>query len=578
MLESSTELGRSDLTSKKLGELLLGAGVLTERQLEAALDLQGRRGGQLGELLMSTGQLTPDSLNAALSHQQGLTTEDLAEAVPEPGALELLPAEVALKHRVLPLMLDDGRLRVAMADPFDTAALNVVKMFAGGAIERVYASAEAISEAIGRHYGSNVSRMIADLNDPEGGDAGDGVEGDDQAPADLATHLQELAREPTVVNLVNLMIHEAVESRASDIHIEPFEKTLQVKYRIDGMLHEMSPPPKHLQPAITSRIKIMGGMNIAERFVPQDGHIDLPTARGPVDLRVSTVPTVYGESVVLRILDRATALIGLDNLGMPEPQLSDFKKELESPHGIVLVTGPTGSGKSTTLYAALTHLFRPELKILTIEDPVEYRLNGVNQIPVNPKRGLTFADGLRAILRQDPDVIMVGEIRDAETADIAIRSALTGHLVFSTLHTNDAVGAVARLMDMGIEPFLIASSLRGVMAQRLVRRLCQHCKQPAQPSEQIVRRLGHRLEEGATFYEGGGCRECRNTGYAGRMGIFEVITVDDELRDAIASRASTTKLIEVLGDRHIPMWEDGYRKAAAGQTTLSEVLRVTQDV
>ncbi|MBB6429892.1 GspE/PulE family protein [Algisphaera agarilytica] len=556
--------------------MLIEAGVITPQQLDAALEAQTRSGGRLGELLIASGQATAEAVCSALCRQQGIAPIDLAEAVPEAEALELLPAEVALKHRVLPLGFTDGRLHVAMADPFDGTACDVVKMFTGGAVERLFAPADAVGDAIGKHYGSNVSRMIADLNGES--EAASEIDLEDESPVDLASHLQALAREPTVVNLVNLMIHEAVEARASDIHIEPFEKTLKVKYRIDGMLHEMSPPPKHLQPAITSRIKIMGGMNIAERFVPQDGHIDLPTARGPVDLRVATVPTVYGESVVLRILDRATALIGLDNLGMPEPQLSDFKKELESPHGIVLVTGPTGSGKSTTLYAALTHLFRPELKILTIEDPVEYRLDGVNQIPVNPKRGLTFADGLRAILRQDPDVIMVGEIRDAETADIAIRSALTGHLVFSTLHTNDAVGAVARLMDMGIEPFLIASSLRGVMAQRLVRRVCQHCKQPAQPSETIVRRLGHRLEEHATFYEGAGCRECRNTGFAGRMGIFEVVTVDDELRDAIAGRATTSKLIQVLGERHVPMWEDGYRKAAAGQTTLAEVLRVTQDV
>lgn len=561
----------------------MDAGAVTARQRDAALEAQQRGTGKLGELLVESGQADASAVTAALCRQQGIEQIDLAEVTASAEALDVVPAEVALKHRVLPLALREGKLRVAMADPFDEAARGVVKMFAGGAVEPVFAPTHAVNDAIGRHYGSNVSRMIADLNAPPGSPApgslaGEGDAGENDAPADLATYLQELAREPTVVNLVNLLIHEAVEARASDIHIEPFEKSLKVKYRIDGMLHEMSPPPKHLQPAITSRIKIMGGMNIAERFVPQDGHIDLPTARGPVDLRVATVPTVYGESVVLRILDRATALIGLDNLGMPEPQLTDFKKELDSPHGIVLVTGPTGSGKSTTLYAALTHLFKPELKILTIEDPVEYRLDGVNQIPVNPKRGLTFADGLRAILRQDPDVIMVGEVRDAETADIAIRSALTGHLVFSTLHTNDAVGAVARLIDMGIEPFLIASSLRGVMAQRLVRRVCQHCKKPAKPSETIVRRLGHRLEEHATFYEGAGCRECRQTGFAGRMGIFEVITVDDELREAIAARASTTKLIQVLGEKHIPMWEDGYRKAAAGQTTLAEVLRVTQDV
>ncbi|MEM7624214.1 MAG: ATPase, T2SS/T4P/T4SS family [Planctomycetota bacterium] len=577
MIHSTLESDARTASPTRLGELLVAAGAITARQLDAALDAQPRSEQRLGELLLATGQLDASALTAALCRQRGVPTQELDDVAPDGETLDVLPAEVALKHRVLPLSFEGGRLRVAMADPFDHAALDVVRMFAGGSFGVVYAPAAAIEQAIGKHYGSNVSRMIADLNAPDSAEA-EGGELDEDSPIDLASHLQALAREPTVVNLVNLMIHEAVDARASDIHIEPFEKSLKIKYRIDGMLHEMSPPPKHLQQAITSRIKIMGGMNIAERFVPQDGHIDLPTARGPVDLRVATVPTVYGESVVLRILDRATALIGLDNLGMPEPQLSDFKKELESPHGIVLVTGPTGSGKSTTLYAALTHLFRPELKILTIEDPVEYRLDGVNQIPVNPKRGLTFADGLRAILRQDPDVIMVGEIRDAETADIAIRSALTGHLVFSTLHTNDAVGAVARLIDMGIEPFLIANSLRGVMAQRLVRRVCQHCKQPARPGEQIVRRLGHRLHEHATFYEGVGCRECRNTGFAGRMGIFEVITVDDALRDAISARHSTTKLIEVLGDQHVPMWEDGYRKAAAGQTTLAEVLRVTQDV
>ncbi len=495
---------------------------------------------------------------------------------PSKEALAAVPAEVALRHEMIPIGRDGNTVTLAMADPFDDAALAVARMFAAGRIERRVAPRERVIEAIGRHYGSNVSRLIANF----GGQEQDATDENGGGPegGDLATHLQNLAREPTVVNLLNLILHEAVEARASDIHLEPFEKTVKVKYRIDGMLHEVSPPPKHLQQALTSRVKIMAGMNIAERFVPQDGHIDFNTARGPVDLRVSTVPTVYGESVVLRILDRATALIGLQKLGLPPRELEDLRRELDSPHGILLVTGPTGSGKSTTLYAALNHLYRPELKILTIEDPVEYRLDGVNQIPVNPKRGLTFAGGLRSILRQDPDVIMVGEIRDGETADIAIRSALTGHLVFSTLHTNDAIGAVARLIDMGVEPFLIASSLRGVLAQRLVRRLCPHCRREAQPSEAVVKRLGHKLSEHHTFWAATGCRECRDTGYQGRMGIFELITVDDRLRGAIGNRASTGKLLEVLGERHVPMWEDGYRKAAAGQTTLEEVLRVTQDV
>ena len=517
---------------------------------------------------------------------RGITAVDLAEATPDPEALGRVPVEVATRHRLLPLAWDSGgdddgggTLTVAMADPFDRAALAVVRMLVSGEgatlATRLAAApdadpAAAVAEAIGRAYGSNVTRLIGSM----GGEGDDAVDAGDAAPADLTQHLQALAGEPTVVNLVDLIIHEAIAARASDIHVEPFEKALKIKFRVDGVLHEQSPPPKNLQPAIVSRMKIMGGMNIAERFVPQDGHIGFASAKGPVDLRVATVPTVYGESVVLRILDRAAALIGLDQLGMPDAQLDAYQQQLDQPHGIVLVTGPTGSGKTTTLYASLNHLYSPELKILTIEDPVEYRLNGVNQIPVNVKRGLGFADGLRAILRQDPDVVMVGEIRDGETADIAIRTALTGHLVFSTLHTNDALGAVARLIDMGVEPFLIASSLRAIMAQRLVRRLCPQCRREAEPDPEVVRRLGHRMSEGDRFYEGVGCRACRNTGFTGRFGIFEVVTVTDAMREAVTRRASVAELADTLDDTHAPMFEDGYRKAAAGLTTLGEVLRV----
>jgi len=530
---------------------------------------------------------------AARCAARGIDAVDLAEATPAADALARVPVEVATRHRLLPLAWgagDDGAaatLTVAMADPFDRAALGVVRMLVAGdgaVVSPVLARGEgadadpaaAVAEAIGRAYGSNVTRLIGSMG---GGDkrahGDDAADSGDAAPADLTQHLQALAGEPTVVNLVDLIIHEAVAARASDIHVEPFEKSLKIKFRVDGVLHEQSPPPKNLQPAIVSRLKIMGGMNIAERFVPQDGHIGFASAKGPVDLRVATVPTVYGESVVLRILDRAAALIGLDQLGMPDAQLDAYQQQLDQPHGIVLVTGPTGSGKTTTLYASLNHLFSPELKILTIEDPVEYRLDGVNQIPVNVKRGLGFADGLRAILRQDPDVVMVGEIRDGETADIAIRTALTGHLVFSTLHTNDALGAVARLIDMGVEPFLIASSLRAIMAQRLVRRLCVQCRREAPPDPEVVRRLGHRMSEGDVFYEGVGCRACRHTGFVGRFGIFEVVTVTDAMREAVTRRATVAELAATLDDTHAPMFEDGYRKAAAGLTTLGEVLRVT---
>ena len=529
----------------------------------------------------TTEQLNGGASVAARCAARGIDAVDLTDVTPPAEALDRVPVEVASRHRLLPLAWQDGcdaaggTLTVAMVDPFDRAALGVVRMLVGGAelsLRSVAGDdpAAAVADAIGRAYGSNVTRLIGSM----GSEADEAADAGDATPADLTQHLQALAGEPTVVNLVDLIIHEAVAARASDIHVEPFEKALKIKFRVDGVLHEQSPPPKNLQPAIVSRLKIMGGMNIAERFVPQDGHIGFHTAKGPVDLRVATVPTVYGESVVLRILDRAAALIGIDSLGMPDAALAGFKTQLEQPHGIVLVTGPTGSGKTTTLYAALNHLYSPELKILTIEDPVEYRLDGVNQIPVNVKRGVGFADGLRAILRQDPDVVMVGEIRDGETADIAIRSALTGHLVFSTLHTNDALGAVARLIDMGVEPFLIASSLRAVMAQRLVRRLCEHCRREAAPDPEVVRRLGHRMSEGATFYEGAGCRACRNTGFNGRFGIFEVVTVTDAMREAITRRASVTELAQTVDDAHAAMFEDGYRKAAAGLTTLGEVLRV----
>jgi len=509
----------------------------------------------------------PNSRNAALK-QRGIDTVELADAAPAPDALAAIPAEVASRHKLLPLLIENGSIRVAMADPFDREALDVVRLLTGRKVQRRFAEERQINEAIGKHYGSNVARMIANLDDGSTDALPDEL--------DLAAHLQTLAREPTVVNLVDLIIHEAIEQRASDIHIEPFEKVLKVKYRIDGLLYEMSPPPKHLQSAIASRIKIMAGMNIAERFVPQDGHITFSIARGKVDIRVATAPTVFGESIVLRILDKTAALFTLTELGLGDQQLEVYRDLLHSPHGIVLVTGPTGSGKSTTLYASLSHIYTPELKIITIEDPVEYQLDGVNQIPVNRKRGLTFADGLRAILRQDPDIVMVGEIRDHETAEISIRSALTGHMVFSTLHTNDAAGAITRLTDMGIEPFLIASSLRAVLAQRLVRKVCQHCKRPAVPNDAILRRLGHHAE-GRTFYEGAGCRECRNTGYRGRVGIFELLRVTDSVREGITARESSASIVRRLPGEHVFMAEDGYQKAAAGLTTLSEVFRVTQE-
>ena len=558
---------------RPLGAILVEDGCLSPDQLNEALALQAdsQRGRRLGEILCTLGHVDAQMVREALVRQAQLPRIDLSSCRIQNEALAVVPAEIAMRHRVLPFQLADRTLSVAMADPFDRAAVETLRVLTGRRIERHYCSEAELLEATRRVYGSNVARMIADLDTAPAGEA----DGDE-----LTVQLQEMAREPSVVNLVNLIIVEAIDSRASDIHVEPFEKAVKVKYRIDGVLHEMSPPPKRLQPAIVSRIKIMAGMNIAERFVPQDGHIGFEAPRGKIDLRVATVPTLYGECVVMRILDRSTALIEMEQLGLESDHLRRFSQLLTRPHGIILVTGPTGSGKTTTLYAALNRIYTSEKKIITIEDPVEYQLEGINQIPVNRKRGLDFASGLRAIVRQDPDIIMIGEIRDRETAEIAIRSALTGHLVFSTLHTNDAPGAVTRLVDMGVEPYLLASSLEGVLAQRLVRTICPHCREEHHPDAEALRRMGHGAGNGrgGSFSRGRGCSHCRQSGYSGRTGIFEMLRLTGEIRSAITQRASAGQIAAIAPADHEPMREDGFRKAAAGVTTLEEVLRVTQDV
>jgi type II secretion system protein E len=558
----------------RLAEILLRDGAISPSQLDQAMALQATRVERIGELLCELGYVNRDTLHAALSEQRGIEQVALDERAIDTEALGAISPELAFRHKVLPFATRNGALSVAMADPFDRAATDCVRVISGKRVNRYYCPEAQLLEATRRAYGSNVARMIADLDS-----AADSADDSDINEQQLANHLAQMAREPSVVNLVSLMIFEAIEGRASDIHIEPFEQLLKVKYRIDGVLHEMSPPPKRLQQAIVSRIKIMAGMNIAERFVPQDGHITVDGPQGKVDIRVSTVPTVFGESLVMRLLDRSTGLIDLEHLGLTEHCRETFCMLLERPHGIVLVTGPTGSGKTTTLYAAVKRIYSPRQKIITVEDPVEYQLEGVNQIPVNPKRGLGFANGLRAILRQDPDVIMVGEIRDVETAEIAIRSALTGHLVFSTLHTNDAAGAVTRLIDMGVEAFLLASSLEGVLAQRLVRTICRHCGQADTPTPQVLHRMGHQPDNGedVRFRRGRGCEHCRQTGYRGRVGIFEMLSITEPVRRAVMHDPTSSDIKQAAGSNFEPMIEDGYRKAAAGVTTLEEVLRVTQD-
>src|SRR5213595_1980199 len=434
----------------------------------------------------------------------------LAGLAVSPEAVRVLPVEFVKRHRVLPFELRNGSLRIATADPGNQRVIDDIRLLSGLEVEEFEAAAPEILEKISECYQVTVEKMIESLN-PEQATT---VEGKTQHDIEV------MANEPTVINLVNLIISTALRERASDIHLVPFEDSLQLRYRIDGLLQEKPPPPKQLHAALVSRIKIMADMNIAERFIPQDGHIQIHHRGARVDIRVGTMPTIYGESLVMRLLEKNTRVLTAQELGLDPERSALLSRLVEKPHGLFLTTGPTGSGKTTTLYSILQGIYTPELKILTIEDPVEYELPGVAQIPVRPTRNFTFANGLRSILRQDPDVVMVGEIRDSETAEIAIRAALTGHQVFSTLHTNDSTGAVTRLLDMGVEAFLISSSLEGVLAQRLVRRLCPHCKAEALVSTAVRDRLeilGGRRVEGV-FYTGKGCEECRGTGYRGRIG------------------------------------------------------------
>jgi type IV pilus assembly protein PilB len=492
-------------------------------------------------------------------------------------AVDLITADLAVRLRVVPLRIEKNRLVVAMADPLDISAADEVATLAGRPITRVGVSKKGFSELVRENYGTTAERMAESL---AGDDEGTGTDVEHNFDAVEADDLHRMAEQPTLINLVNLLILEAIQSRTSDIHVEPFESELKVKYRIDGELREQPQPPKHLQAAIIGRIKIMSGMNIAERYVPQDGHITLRFEGRKVDIRVSTVPTLYGESVVMRILDKSQLPLDLVSLGMNETLRNKMDKLIAKPHGMVLVTGPTGSGKTTTLYAALSKLYDPRKKIITIEDPVEYELSGINQIPVNPKRGLNFATGLRHILRQDPDVIFVGEIRDSETAEIAIRSALTGHLIFSTLHTNDAISSIGRLIDMGVEPFLVASVLEGLLAQRLGRRICQNCRKQVPMNEDIAHRLSPAELElfGGQVWIGEGCDQCNNTGQYGRLGYFELVTINSRLRRAISENRSTSDLAELVGEDYKTMRQDGLEKARQGLTTIEEVFRATQDV
>lgn len=553
-----------------LGAILLQEGMVTSQQLEVALAEQVRsENKKLGEIMIGLRYITEAELMKALEKQLGYPAVDLNANPPDPSVLGSIPSEFALRNQLLPLRTYDHTLRVAMADPLDVATIDDLELLTGLQIEPVLASPTEIRRAVEQAY---MTQMIQGAQESE-------QAAETEESLDVAD-LQKMAREELVIQMVNLIINQAIQDRASDIHIEPFEKELRVRYRVDGVLHEVNSPPKRLHPAIVSRIKILSDMNIAERRLPQDGRMRIRSASRQIDLRVSSIPTLYGESVVMRILDKQTAMLGLTELGMNEVMFDRFSRLIKEPHGIILVTGPTGSGKTTTLYAAINEIYSVEKKIMTIEDPVEYQLNGVNQIQVHPQIGLSFANGLRHIVRQDPDIVMVGEIRDAETVEIAIHAALTGHLVFSTLHTNDAAGAISRLLDMGAEPYLVASSLIGTIAQRLVRLNCTRCAEPIEEPPSALKEIGIDRSDITKnpLRAGRGCPECRGVGYRGRSGIYEMMTIDDNLRQMIVSRKPSNQMKQYAQKAQMmtSLLQDGRDRVLAGQTTIQEVLRICQ--
>jgi general secretion pathway protein E len=544
----------------RLGEILIERSLITQEDLDRALELQRERGDKLGKILIDLGFVAQRDVLLALSQQLEVPMVSIEGPPAVSPEIETLSPRFLRQFRCLPIAQHDHSVTLAMADPLDFETRSTVSSCTGLTVLAGIASEQEILDAIDRYYGQTAKGESDAVSESPNGDAED------------LEHLRDMASEAPVIRLVNAMIAHAVEQRSSDIHIEPFAKEFRVRYRIDGVLVSQDSPPREMKAAIISRVKLMAKLNIAERRLPQDGRIKIKTLGREVDLRVSTLPTLYGESVVMRLLDRSAGdFYDLERLGFDQHMLNRMEYYTSLPHGILLVTGPTGSGKSTTLYSALKRINQTDKKIITIEDPVEYQMDGINQIHVNPQIGLTFAAGLRHIVRQDPDVIMIGEIRDRETADIAIRAALTGHFVYSTLHTNDAPSAITRLADMGVENFLMTSSLVAVLAQRLVRVICGECKAPDGTAI---------TPEGETIpvYRGMGCERCFNTGFRGRLGIFELMELDEELR-AIVMRNEDASKITACARRHgmRNLREDGWLKVRQGVTTAGEVTRVTQE-
>ena len=552
-----------------LGSLLIDEGLLTEAQLDAALAEQARSGKPLGRLLIESGTISEAELVRTLSRQVGLEFVDLNDVTIDGSVTALVNESLARRYQAIPIHWDEGKLVVAMADPSNVFAVDDIRALAGAEVRTVVATASQILDTIDRFYrvDSEVDAVMQAATD----EASEDVDLD---------KLSEVVEDAPIIKFVNLLVNQAVQDRASDIHVEPTETDLRIRFRIDGVLHEVMHSPRSIQAGVISRLKVMADINIAERRIPQDGRIGIKINGRSIDLRVATLPTVYGEKVVMRILDKGQAILNLDELGfLPETKVR-FEACYRKPYGTILVTGPTGSGKSTTLYATLNTLNEPHRNIITVEDPVEYRLAGINQVQIHPKAGLTFASALRSILRADPDIVLVGEIRDRETAVIGIEAALTGHLVLSTLHTNDAASTPMRLVEMGVEPFLVTSALDCVVAQRLARRLCDKCKKPYEPTEAELIEAGWPGEDlenspWPTLHHAVGCPSCGKTGYRGRFAIHEVMPMSEEIERMIIERRSTEdiqKVAEMQG--MITLRGDGLRKAAQGDTSLEEIFRV----
>ena len=554
-----------------IAEILLEKGLVTPAHLTQAMELRRTDGLRLDRALVQIGCLTEERLLEVLSEQLSIPLIDLAATEIADEVLSAIPPKVVFRKKIVPVSREDGTLTVATSDAFDLYSFDELRLLTGLEIHPVLATEEEIAKVIKARFGvggDTIDEMMMSSDDLEV----------ISETSENGEDLVEMAQEASVIKLVNEIFVEAISERASDVHIEPYENDLHVRFRIDGVLQPASVPPqiRSFQAAIISRIKIMSNLNIAEKRLPQDGRIKLQVGGRQIDIRVSVIPMLFGEGIVMRILDKATIMFTLPELGMDDQTFTMFNELIAQPHGIILVTGPTGSGKTTTLYAALQEIVSDKIKVLTVEDPVEYHLGGINQIQVNPKINMSFARGLRAILRHDPDAVMIGEIRDLETAEAAIQASLTGHLVLSTLHTNDACSAPTRLLDMGVEPFLVASTLAGAMAQRLVRAICPSCKEAYEPDrDQLPQDLQQELDEGARLYRGVGCRKCRHTGYHGRSGLFELMLANDVIREKMMARAPTGQIVTAARDNGMRMLRaDGWSKVKAGITTPEEILRV----